>query len=262
MKIWALALLLAGLALPGQALAQSAAGTDFSWMFGDGKPTKMGSVISGSMTPTLLVGDRTAQFTLTRPPRRGDIVSFRHPRQPHSIPYVKRIVGLPGDTVQMKGGRLYLNGKMVARTLIREVAYLNPLNPSTIYRVTAYSEQLPGEPAAHVIHEYSDDEFFDNTPEYTVPAGSLFMIGDNRDMSLDSRARSGHLPFKSNRKYGQRYSQATLPEKQSQPAIGFVPIANIIGRVASVLYNDKPCDAAKSKAAGAECLVPYVNKRL
>ena len=155
------ALMVAAAGLPGQALAQSAMGQDFSWMFGEGKPAKMGSVISGSMTPTLLVGDRTAQFKLTRPPRRGDIVSFRHPRQAHSIPYVKRIVGLPGDTVQMKGGRLYINGAMIERTQIRQVSYLDPLNPGVIYRMTEYSEQLPGEPSAHVIHEYTDEQVFD-----------------------------------------------------------------------------------------------------
>lgn len=256
------ALMVAAAGLPGQALAQSAMGQDFSWMFGEGKPAKMGSVISGSMTPTLLVGDRTAQFKLTRPPRRGDIVSFRHPRQAHSIPYVKRIVGLPGDTVQMKGGRLYINGAMIERTQIRQVSYLDPLNPGVIYRMTEYSEQLPGEPSAHVIHEYTDEQVFDETPEYTVPAGQLFMMGDNRDMSLDSRAPSGYLPYTSKRIYGKRYTSATLPEKQTHPAIGFVPIENIIGRVASVLFNDRPCDVARSREAGAVCLAPMVNKRL
>lgn len=253
---------LAALMLPGQAFAQSSAPQDFSWMFGDGKPAGMRTVISGSMTPTLQVGDRTALFTLTRAPRRGDIITFRHPRLEHSIPYVKRVVGLPGDTVQMKAGRLYINGTMIARTLVREVNYLNPLNADRIFKMKEYSEQLPGEPVAHLIHEYSDEQFYDDTQEYKVPEGNLFMMGDNRDYSQDSRARSGYLTFPARRERGHRYSQATLPEKQSEPAIGFVPIANIIGRVASVLYSVKPCDPVASKAASAECLVPYVNKRL
>lgn len=260
MKVWGLGLLLAISVLAGPAHAQSTS-QDFSWMFGDGKPAGMRTVISGSMTPTILVGDRTALFTLTRAPRRGDIVTFRHPRLEHSIPYVKRVVGLPGDRVQMKGGRLYINGQMIVRKQVREVAYLDPLNTDRIYRVTEYSEQLPGEASAHLIHEYSDGQFYDDTREFTVPEGSLFMMGDNRDFSEDSRARSGYTPY-TPRKRGTKFAQAALPEKQSQPAIGFVPIKNIIGRVASVLYSDKPCDAAKSKAAGAVCLVPLVNKRL
>ena len=260
-RAWALGLLLAIVALPGQALAQSAAGQDFSWMFGDGKPAGMRTVISSSMTPTLLVGDRTALFTMTRAPRRGDVVTFRHPRLEHSIPYVKRIVGLPGDKVQMKGGRLYINGQMIARQLVRDVTYLDPLNTELAYTVAEYSEQFPGEAVAHLIHEYSDAQFYDDTREFTVPDGKLFMMGDNRDFSEDSRARSGYTPY-SPRPRGKTFAQAALPEKQSQPAIGFVPIENIMGRVASVLYSDKPCDVAKSKAEGAVCLVPLVNKRL
>jgi len=260
-KIWALGLLLAIFALPGQALAQSSAGQDFSWMFGDGKPAGMRTVISGSMTPTLLVGDRTALFTMTRAPRRGDIITFRHPRLEHSIPYVKRVVGLPGDKVQMKGGRLYINGQMIARKLVREVTYLDPLNTDRFFSVTEYSEQLPGELVPHLIHEYSDEQFYDDTREFTVPDGKLFMMGDNRDFSEDSRARSGYTPYTPRARTG-KFKQAALPEKQTQPAIGFVPIENIMGRVASVLFSDKPCDVVKSKAAEAQCLVPLVNKRL
>lgn len=256
------ALVSAAVGLHGQAQAQSAAGQDFSWMFGDGRPAGLRTVISGSMTPTLQVGDRTALFAMTRAPRRGDIVTFRHPRLEHSIPYVKRIIGLPGDTVQMKAGRLYLNGALIERKLIREVTYLDPLNPARTFTVTEYSEQLPGEPSAHVIHEYSDEQFHDDTPAYTVPDGNLFMMGDNRDFSEDSRARSGYASYGPNREWGRRYSQAMLPDKQSHPAIGFVPVVNIIGRVASVLYSEQPCDPVKSKDAGAVCLNSSVNKRL
>ena len=273
MRWGTIALLLA--ATPLQALAQSTAepgaptkvgataksSQDFSWMFAEGKPTRLSTVISGSMTPALQTGDQIAGFTLERAPKRGDILSFRHPKFTDGIPYVKRVIGLPGDTVQMQGGRLYLNGVMIERTLVREVTYVER-GWRRAFTATEYSEQLPGEDAPHLIHEFSDTSDGDDTRLFTVPEGHVFMMGDNRDFSEDSRALSGYAPFVSRREPNAHYTSATLPDKDSKPAIGFVPIEMIIARVRTVLQSVRPCEKAFAEELGAVCLPPSVNKRL
>lgn len=236
------------------------AGTDFRWMFGEGKPLGVRTVISGSMTPAMQVGDSVSVFTMIRPPKRGDVLLFEHPRYTGGIPLSKRVVGLPGDRVKMTDGRLYLNGAMIARTLVRKVTYLDPANWTRVITMSEYSEQLPGEDKPHLIHEYTDGMGGDNTREFVVPDGHLFMIGDNRDMSYDSRAPSGYGEPQNKRVEGRRYTAVDLPEKQDRPAIGFVPINKVEGRVRTVMSSDNPCNAAKAKAAGAECLVSAVNQ--
>ena len=160
------------------------------------------NVPSASMIPTLLVGDTliagkytyglskySAPFGLMpdfegrifdQPPQRGDVIVFKLPRDT-SINYVKRLIGLPGDKIQMREGRLYINGEVVPRTLTETAEFdLRGRN------VSRYTETLPGG-ATHEIYEQSDDALYDSTREFTVPEGSYFMMGDNRDDSLDSR---------------------------------------------------------------------------
>ena len=160
------------------------------------------NVPSASMIPTLLVGDTliagkytyglskySAPFGLMpdfegrifdQPPQRGDDIVFKLPRDT-SINYVKRLIGLPGDKIQMREGRLYINGELVPRTLTETAEFdLRGRN------VSRYTETLPGG-ATHEIYEQSDDALYDSTREFTVPEGSYFMMGDNRDDSLDSR---------------------------------------------------------------------------
>jgi signal peptidase I len=123
-------------------------------------------------------------------PQRGDIAVF------HNISnedYIKRIIGLPGDRIQMKQGRLYINGEMVPR---EEVGRGLDVNDSLMtVPVTIYNETLPNG-VVHSIQEISDDDFLDNTAEYVVPAGHYFMMGDNRDRSADSRILNevGYVP--------------------------------------------------------------------
>lgn len=269
MRIGVLALIAMALAAAGAADAQergqedktpAKANTDFRWMFGEGKPLGVRTVISGSMTPAMQVGDSVAVFTMIRPPRRGDVLLFEHPKYAGGIPLSKHVVGLPGDKVKMTDGRLYLNGERVARTLVRKVAYLDPANWTRVITMSEYSEQLPGEDKPHLIHEYSDGMGNDNTPEFTVPDGHLFMVGDNRDMSYDSRAASGYGEPRNKRDPERRYTAIDLPEKQDHAAIGFVPIGKVEGRVRTVMRSDNPCNAARAEAAGAECLVSAVNQ--
>ena len=173
------------------------------------------NIPSGSMLPTLLVGDylfvskpaygysqHSFPFGLAsyegrigeKEPKRGDVVVFKLPTNT-SIDYIKRIVGLPGETVQVIKGRLYINGEIVPREAIGLVQDTE----NTDYeprQLMEYVETLPGN-VMHRIYEQSDNESLDNTEEYKVPENHYFVMGDNRDNSMDSRVESlvGYVPF-------------------------------------------------------------------
>lgn len=167
------------------------------------------SIPSGSMVPTLQVGDYLfvskysygySQFSfpfspplfdgrvLADRPERGDVAVFKLPKD-NSTDYIKRVIGLPGDEIQVQDGILHINGEAVQREKIEEVRVGSAA-------VTIYRETLPNG-VTHLIRERGDDQFFDNTPVYEVPEGHYFMMGDNRDSSQDSRALSqvGYVPF-------------------------------------------------------------------
>jgi signal peptidase I len=211
------------------------------------------SIPSGSMLPGLLVGDYlfVSKFSygysrysfpwspklfsgriLEGTPQRGDVVVFRLPSDP-KIDYIKRIVGLPGDTVQVKAGRLHINGKMVERRRTGQVVVYEQEETTgryveRLYQV--YSESLPAGPSGqgvrpHTIYERSDADFgSDNTPEYAVPAGHYFMMGDNRDNSCDSRFSAAYNPTGPG---GQRCGQI----------VGFVPFENFVGRAEFLFFS-------------------------
>lgn len=170
------------------------------------------SIPSGSMIPTLLVGDylfvskmsygySKHSLPLSMPlikgrifytqPERGDVIVFKMPSD-NKTDYIKRLIGLPGDKVQMKEGRLYINGERVKRK--SEGEYVMRDEAGKAMRFEKYTEILPNG-VQHPILEVSDTGVFDDTEEFTVPEDHFFMMGDNRDNSLDSRSvKVGFVP--------------------------------------------------------------------
>ncbi|SEM97066.1 signal peptidase I [Palleronia pelagia] len=201
---------------------------------------------SGSMKDTLLVGDflfvnkmaygyseHSCPFSMCKfidgrwlgsEPDRGDVVVFRHPVT--GSDFIKRLIGLPGDTVQVQQGVVYINGEAApqepAGEFVETYEKQGPLGnlPQCSNAGVAlgsdcvkqrYSETLPG----GVTHDILDirEASLDTTPVYTVPEGHYFFMGDNRDNSTDSRV------------------------SPSAMGVGFVPYENLIGRADRVIFS-------------------------
>lgn len=167
---------------------------------------------SGSMYPSLYVGDflfvskytygyskHSFPFSLplfegriwTDEPERGDVVVFKFP-QDNRTDYIKRVIGLPRDKIKLENGRLYINGNLVEREQIDDFVLRDKYG--NVERFRQYVETLPNG-VKHNILEVSDSELYDDVPELTVPEGSYFMMGDNRDRSDDSRVNVGFVPY-------------------------------------------------------------------
>src|ERR1700752_243223 len=184
------------------------------------------NIPSGSMIPTLLVGDYLFvskysygythySFPFSPPifsgrffasqPQRGDVVGCRLTKD-DSVNYIKRVIGLPGDRIQMIDGVLNINGVAVPRQRVGDFV---TDEDGVVQRVKQYRETLPNGGSYNTL-DLTDNGFYDNTPVYTVPPGDYFMMGDNRDNSTDSRVLS---------------------------QVGYVPGENIIGRAQIILFS-------------------------
>ena len=185
------------------------------------------NIPSGSMEETLRVGDYLfvskfsygySHYSLpfspplfsgriwSANPQRGDVVVFRLPKD-DSIDYIKRVVGLPGDRIQMINGLLHINDAPVKRQRIEDYVDIDE-NGATV-RVKRWRETLPNG-VSYTTLELIENGFYDNTPVYEVPPGNFFMMGDNRDNSTDSRVLS---------------------------QVGYVPLENLIGRAQLVFFS-------------------------
>jgi signal peptidase I len=190
------------------------------------------NIPAGSMKPTFQIGDvffvskypyGYSRFTWPLPwpsslppstriwgatPMRGDVVAFFLPKDNATV-YIKRVVGLPGDRIQVKGGVLYINETAVERERLHDLVGADACGGGADERVKRWREILPNGGSYETL-DCVDNGFYDNTNVFVVPAGRLFMLGDNRDNSTDSRVLS---------------------------AIGYVPIENVIGRAAMIFFS-------------------------
>lgn len=206
------------------------------------------NIPSGSMIPTLLVGDylfvskysfgysrHSLPFSLPlipgtdrawfKAPERGDVAVFKLPTD-NRTDYIKRIVGMPGDRIQVTQGVLIINGTAVPRLRVGE--YVKG-NNGHYQKGTLYRETLPNGRQYKVL-EYSDSGLADNTPEFLVPAGSYFVMGDNRDDSLDSRTRLSLRDF-------------TGSTRDRDQLGWYVPSENLVGRAEFIFFSHDPSAA-------------------
>jgi signal peptidase I len=185
------------------------------------------SIPSGSMADTLLVGDYFfvskysygfSHYSLpfspplfsgriwSADPQRGDVVVFRLPKDDR-VDYIKRVVGLPGDRIQMINGLLHINGAPVKRERIED--FIDTDESGKARPVKRWRETLPNG-VSYTTIEMLENGFYANTPVYEVPAGHFFTMGDNRDNSTDSRVLS---------------------------QVGYVPLENLIGRAQLIFFS-------------------------
>ncbi len=188
------------------------------------------NIPSASMVPTLLVGDYlyVSKFAYgfskhsipfspplfsgrvwSADPKRGDVVVFKIPKD-NSTDYIKRLIGLPGDRIQVVHGEIILNGEKIKREKIDEIVEVNGRGYPD--RVIRYRETMPNG-VSYIVYNHAEDGALSNTDIYVVPEGHYFMMGDNRDNSLDSRVLLPNGP------------------------VGFVPFENFVGRAELIWYS-------------------------
>lgn len=161
------------------------------------------AIPSSSMLPTLQVGDLIFVTQQDYMPARGDIVAFLGPGKKT---HLKRVVAIAGDHVSVKNGQVVLNDKQLPLRNLGETIETTATGPK---KYTKYRETLPGGVSYEVL-DFKQGGLLDNTPEFTVSDGHVFVLGDNRDEALDSRTRSH---------------------------IGDVPVGDVIGVAHHVFYS-------------------------
>ncbi len=187
------------------------------------------NIPSGSMIPTLLIGDYLfvakyaygySHFSLPFSPpifagrifgslpARGDVVVFKYPGDT-SEDYIKRVIGLPGDHVQMRAGQLYINNVLVPRTSVGD--YVTNEGGVSVQR-HEYLETLPNG-VRHSILKETENGPYDNTPDFLITPDHVFCMGDNRDNSSDSR-----VPL-------------------VQGGVGYVPVENLVGKAEFIFFS-------------------------
>jgi signal peptidase I len=154
--------------------------------------------------------DFPGRVVLAEDPQRGDVAVFKLPSDT-DVDYIKRVIGLPGDRIQMKGGVLYINGEAVKKEAAGTFGNGNREAGNYTDQVPMFRETLPNGVSYFVLDAADSDA--DNTEEYMVPAGHYFMMGDNRDNSQDSRF---------------------------QNVVGYVPVENYVGRADIIFFSISP----------------------
>jgi signal peptidase I len=134
-------------------------------------------------------GDKMQGRYFAHEPTRGDVIVFKYP-QDNSTDFIKRLIGMPGDTIQMKQGTLYINDKAIPKKRIAD--YVEKIDGED-HHVPQYEETLPNGVTYKTL-DRDPDGALDTTEAFHVPAAHYFMMGDNRDNSDDSRAAVGYVP--------------------------------------------------------------------
>ena len=147
---------------------------------------------------------------LGQTPKRGDIAVFKLPRD-NKTDYIKRVIGLPGDKVQMIANKLYINGAPVQDVVVSRAQMADMFGPRA---VTQVRETLPGG-KSFMTQDFGPGGDLDDTPVYEVPAGHYFMMGDNRDNSIDSRV-------------------------EMSAGVGMVPAENLVGKAQIIMFSWTP----------------------
>ena len=147
---------------------------------------------------------------LDRAPNRGDIVVFKLPRD-DKTDFIKRVIGLPGDRIQMISNKLYINGQPVQDVVVSQREINDLFGPRA---VTQVRETLPNG-KTFMTQDFGPGGDLDDTGVYEVPAGHYFMMGDNRDNSIDSRV-------------------------EQSSGVGLVPEENLVGKAQMILFSWEP----------------------